>query len=57
MFYTDKIENKESKALEKIQMKHLIIAYLILGVGWLVAMVVFMLEMYLGKKVQEVQQQ
>ena len=38
-------------------MKHLIIAYLILGVGWLVAMVVFMLEMYLGKKVQEVQQQ
>ena len=57
MFYTDKIENKESKALEKIQMIHLIIAYLILGVGWLVAMVVFMLEMYLGKKVQEVQQQ
>ena len=57
MFYTDKIENKESKALEKIQMIHLIIAYLILGVGWLVAMLVFMLEMYLGKKVQEVQQQ
>ena len=42
-------EKKESEQLEKIQLKHLIIAFLILGVGWFVALIVFVCEM-MGKK-------
>ena len=51
MFGKDEKEIKESRPLEKIQLKHLIIAFLILGVGWFVALVVFLLEMICGKKV------
>ena len=49
-------EKKESEPLEKIQLKHLIIAFIILGVGCLVALFVFMIEMSCGTKVQEGQQ-
>ena len=56
MFYTREEDKKESKPLEKIQLKHLIIAFFILGVGCFVAFVVFLLEMIGGKKVQEAQQ-
>ena len=45
MFEADEKEKKESKPLEKIQLKHLIIAFIILGVGWFVALVVFLIEM------------
>ena len=45
MFGPDEKEKKESKPLEKIQLKHLIIAFLILGVGCFVALIVFMIEM------------
>ena len=45
MFYTDEKEKKESEPLEKIQLKHLIIPFIILGVGWFVALVVFLIEM------------
>ena len=45
MFWADEKEKKESEPLEKIQRKHLIIAFLILGVGWFVALVVFLIEM------------
>ena len=56
MFYTDEKENKESKPLEKIQMKHLIIAFLILGMGCFVALRVFLLEMIGRTKRNEVEQ-
>ena len=45
MFEADEKEKKESKPLEKVQMKHLIIAFIILGVGWFVALVAFLIEM------------
>ena len=45
MFPADEKEMKESKPLEKIQLKHLIIAFLILGVGCFVALGVFLIEM------------
>ena len=45
MFYTDEKEKKETKPLEKIQLKHLIIPFIILGVGLFVALVVFLIEM------------
>ena len=53
MFSSDENEKEESKPLEKVQLKHLIIALIILGVGCLVAFVVFLIEMFCGKKVQE----
>ena len=56
MFSTDEEEKKESKPLEKVQLKHLIIAFLILGVGWFVALVVFLLEMNGRRNVQEAEQ-
>ena len=56
MFYTDEKENKESKPLEKIQMKHLIIAFLVLGMGCFVALLVFLLEMIGRTKRNEVEQ-
>ena len=56
MFYTDEKENKEFKPLEKIQMKHLIIAFLILGMGCFVALIVFLLEMIGRTKRNEVEQ-
>ena len=49
MFDTHAKEIKESKPLEKIQLKHLIIPFFILVVGWCVALGVFMLEKILGK--------
>ena len=52
----DEKENKESKPLEKIQMKHLIIAFLILGMGCFVALKVFLLEMIGRTKRNEVEQ-
>jgi hypothetical protein len=45
MFLADEKEKKESKPLEKVQLKHLIIPFLILGVGLFVALVVFLIEM------------
>jgi hypothetical protein len=45
MFYTEEKEMKESKPIEKIQLNHLILAFLILGVGWFVACVAFLIEM------------
>ena len=56
MFNTDYKEKKESTPLEKVQLKHLIIAFVILGVGCLVALFVFLIEMSCGTKVQEGQQ-
>ena len=56
MFGTDIEEKKESKPLEKVQLKHLIIAFLILGVGCFLAFLVFLIEMISGKKVKEAQQ-
>ena len=50
MFGPDEKEKKESKPLEKIQLKHLIIAFLILGVGCFVALIVFMIEMIGNKR-------
>ena len=50
MFTPDEKEKKESKPLEKIQLKHLIIAFLILGVGCFVALIVFMIEMIGNKR-------
>ena len=49
MFGHDFKEKKESKPHEKVQLKHLIIAFLILGVGCFVALIVFMIEM-IGQK-------
>ena len=46
----DEVKEK-SESLEKIQLKHLIIAFLVLGVGWFVALVVFLIEMKGRKKV------
>ena len=45
MFPADEKEMKESKPLEKIQLTHLIIAFLILGVGCFVALGAFLIEM------------
>ena len=56
MFEADEKEKKKSEPLEKIQLKHLIIGFFILGVGCFVAFVVFLLEMIGGRKVQEAQQ-
>ena len=56
MFYPDEKEKKESELLEKIQMKHLIIAFLILGMGCFVALIVFLLEMIGRTKRNEVEQ-
>ena len=56
MFKAIEIEKKESKPLDKVQLKHLIIAFLILGVGCFFAFLVFLLEMVSKKKVQEAQQ-
>jgi uncharacterized membrane protein len=56
MFETDEKEKAESKPLEKIQLKHLIIAFLILGIGCFVALIVFVLEMIGKGKVHEAQQ-
>ena len=56
MIYTYGKENKEPGPLEKIHLKHLIIPFIILGVGCFVALFVFLFEMYYGKKVQEAQQ-
>ena len=53
MFNTDYKEKKESTPLEKVHLKHLIIAFVILGVGCLVALLVFMIEMSCGTKIQE----
>ena len=53
MYDIDEKEKAESKPLEKIQMKHLIIAFLILGIGCFVALIVFLLEMFGKKKVME----
>ena len=50
MFEKDEKEMKESR--KKIKLKHLIIAFLILGSGWFVALVVFILEKIWQKKVQ-----
>ena len=44
MILTDEKEKKESKPLEKVQLKHLIIAFIILGVGCFVALVAFLIE-------------
>ena len=56
MFEPDEKEKKESEPLEKIQMKHLIIAFLILGGGCFAALVVFLLEMISGGTLNDVQQ-
>ena len=56
MIYTYGKENKEPGPLEKIHLKHLIIPFIILGVGCFVALVVFLFEMYSKKKVQQLQQ-
>ena len=50
MFGPDQKEKKESKPLEKIQLKHLIIAFLILGLGCFVALIVFMIKMIGNKR-------
>ena len=50
MFGKDEKEMKESRPLEKIQLKHLVIAFLILGVGCFLSLVVFLLEMIWGGK-------
>ena len=55
MFSTDEKEMKETKPLEKIQLKHLIIPFLILGVGCFIALVVFLIEMMSKKQVHESQ--
>ena len=57
MFRKNEKEMKESKPLEKIQLKHLIIAFIILGVGCFLALVVFFLEIIWGKKVHKAQQE
>jgi hypothetical protein len=44
MLNTYEKEKKESKPLEKVQLKHLIIAFIILGVGCFVALVAFLIE-------------
>ena len=50
MFYAYDKEKPEYKPLEKIQLKHLILAFIILGVGCFVALAVFLGEMIFGKK-------
>ena len=50
MYGTDEEEKKASKPLEKVQLKHLIIAFIILGVGCFVAFVVFLLEVIFKSK-------
>ena len=54
MFYKAKKEMEESKPLEKIQLKHLIIAFVILGVGCSLALVIFVWEIIWGEKVHKV---
>ena len=49
MFTKYSKEKKESKPLEKIQMKHLILAFLVLGVGCFVALLIFLTEMIAKK--------
>ena len=57
MFEKDEKEMKESRPLEKIQLKHLVIAFLILGVGCFLSLVVFLLELFFwGERVHAVQQ-
>ena len=50
MLHRDEKDMKESRPLEKIQLKHLIIAFLILGVGCFLALVAFLLDIILGGK-------
>ena len=54
MFGKAKKEMEESKPLEKIQLKHLIIAFVILGVGCSLALVIFVWEIIWGEKVHKV---
>ena len=56
MFDTFENVNRESEPLEKIQLKHLIVAFLILGVGCFVALIVFMIERFWGGMLKETQQ-
>ena len=49
MLYTYEKEKKESKPLEKVQLKHLIIPFLILGIVCFLALFVFLCELK-GKK-------
>ena len=51
IFVKNAKENQENPALEKIQLKHLIIAFTIIGSGCLVALVVLLLEICWGRKV------
>ena len=53
MFGYEENETKETKPLEKVQLKHLIIAFIILGVGCLVASFIFLIEIFCGKKGQQ----
>ena len=55
MFSINEEEIKDSGPIEKIQLKHLIIAFLVLGAGCFIALVVFMFEMIWGGKVEELQ--
>ena len=55
-FSKDEKEKEESEPLQKIQLTHLIIAYLILGVGCFLALIVFFIEMIGKKQVHEAQQ-
>jgi hypothetical protein len=57
MYTTDEKEKAESKPLEKIQMKHLILAFLILGIGCCVALIVFLLEKCCKQKKFKVEHQ
>ena len=57
MFYPSQKENKESKPLEKTQLKHVILPFVILGVGCFVALIVFFLEFIVQKEAQEQQQE
>ena len=50
MFRKNEKEMKESKPLEKIQLKHLIISFLILGFGFFLALVAFLVEIIWGEK-------
>ena len=50
MINTHVIKMKESKHLEKIQLKHLIIPFFILGAGWFLVLSVFMFEKIFGER-------
>ena len=56
IFVPDDKGMKESEPIEKIQLKHLILAFLILGMGCFVSLIVFLFEMISKKKVQKQQQ-